>query len=115
MSIGLPKDERASVYSSSGIAPAAERNSYYASKKSNTGEDGASVRSGLISHGRTDSITKSIGGGLGSAESPLASPREPPVQHHSSSRRHSGWGEVNEDDIETDENDRESMGTKRHD
>ena len=115
VSIGLPKDERTSVYSSSGIVPAAERSSYYASKKSNPGEDGASVRSGLISHGRTDSITKSIGGGLGSTESPLASPREPPMQHHSSSRRHSGWGEVNEGDIEQDENDQESVGRKRHD
>lgn len=122
VSIGLPRDERASVYSSSGITPAAERNSYYASKKSNPGEDGASVRSGLVSHGRTDSITRSIGGGAGlglAGDSPLASPREPsvpqmPQQQHSHShshshthtpqqqhtpssqhtpnRRHSGWG-----------------------
>lgn len=110
VSIGLPRDERASVYSSSGIIPAAERNSYYANKKSNPGEDGASVRSGLISHGRTDSITRSIGGGLGVGDSPVASPRDPSAQQqqqqqhqHTPNRRHSGWGEVNEEDIESDE------------
>ena len=115
VSIGLPRDERASVYSSSGINPAAERNSYYASKKNTPGEDGASVRSGRISHGRTDSITKSIGGGLGTSESPLASPRDPSAQQHNPSRRHSGWGEVNEGDIESDENDKESVNKKRND
>ncbi|KAL8750404.1 MAG: hypothetical protein Q9184_006436 [Pyrenodesmia sp. 2 TL-2023] len=54
--------ERASVYSSSGNAPAltSERNSYYASKQAHAG-DGGSVRSGLLGHGRNDSITGSIG------------------------------------------------------
>jgi hypothetical protein len=47
-----------------------ERNSYYAAKQ---GIDGASIRSGLVGHGRTDSINGSI---TGMATSPLASPRE---------------------------------------
>ncbi|KAL6706170.1 hypothetical protein ACN47E_006086 [Coniothyrium glycines] len=48
--------ERASVYSASGVtAPVlpSERNSYYANKQA----DGLSVRSGLLGHGRTDSIS----------------------------------------------------------
>ncbi|MCJ1446497.1 MAG: hypothetical protein MMC23_007002 [Stictis urceolatum] len=85
---GMPAAERASVYSSSGVAPAlsSERNSYYANKQA----DGASVRSGLMSHGhgRNDSITGSIGG----PSSPLASPRENPSTG-GVSRRNSGWGE----------------------
>nr|XP_036581054.1 uncharacterized protein CTRU02_09019 [Colletotrichum truncatum]KAF6789227.1 hypothetical protein CTRU02_09019 [Colletotrichum truncatum] len=64
--------ERTSIYSATGIAPAmpGERNSFYA-KQSATG-DGASVRSGLLGHGRSDSISGSIGG----VTSPLTSPRE---------------------------------------
>jgi hypothetical protein len=86
--------ERASVYSSSGIAPAlsSERNSYYANK-TNTG-DGSSMRSGLVSHGRNDSAAGSIGG-LGGPSSPLASPRE--LLMGRVSRRNSGWGEVDEE------------------
>lgn len=100
-SVGVPSTERASVYSSSGIAPAlsSERNSYYAGKQSNTG-DGGSVRSGLIGHGRNDSITGSIGG-YANAASPLASPREMPSQGRIS-RRNSGWGEVNEEEIDSE-------------
>ncbi|MCJ1269262.1 hypothetical protein MMC22_009152 [Lobaria immixta] len=100
-SVGVPNTERASVYSSSGIAPAlsSERNSYYAGKQSNTG-DGGSVRSGLVGHGRNDSITGSIGGHANAA-SPLASPREMPSQGRIS-RRNSGWGEVNEEDIDSE-------------
>ncbi|KZL83349.1 hypothetical protein CI238_13004 [Colletotrichum incanum] len=64
--------ERTSIYSATGVAPAipGERNSFYA-KQSGTG-DGASVRSGLLGHGRSDSISGSIGG----VTSPLTSPRE---------------------------------------
>ena len=111
VSVGLANTERASVYSSSGIVPAlpSERNSYYAGKQSNPG-DGGSVRSGRVSHGRNDSITKSIGG-LASVDSPLASPREVPSQGRIS-RRNSGWGEVNEEDIDADDNDRSSTGKK---
>jgi len=100
----LPNTERASVYSSSGIAPAlsSERNSYYAGKQSNTG-DGGSMRSGLLGHGRNDSITGSIGG-FANTGNPLASPREVPSQGRIS-RRNSGWGEVNEEDIPSDEED----------
>ena len=104
VSVGLPNTERASVYSSSGIAPAlpSERNSYYASKQANPG-DGGSVRSGRIGHGRNDSITKSIGG-IAAAESPLHSPKEANLQEKLS-RRNSGnsrWSEVKEDDDQVD-------------
>ncbi|KAG9244093.1 hypothetical protein BJ878DRAFT_534803 [Calycina marina] len=52
--------ERASIYSSTGIAPAlpSERNSYYAKAAA----DGGSVKSGLPGHARNDSVSGSIGG-----------------------------------------------------
>ncbi|KAI4125383.1 MAG: hypothetical protein LQ338_004276 [Usnochroma carphineum] len=98
--------ERASVYSSSGNAPAltSERNSYHASKQVHAG-DGGSVRSGLLGHARNDSITGSIGG-IASAGTPLVSPRELPPRETpggKTSRRSSGWGEVNEEHLPTDE------------
>lgn len=70
-------NERASVYSATGVAPAlpSERNSYYAGKQSILG-DNISVKSGRLGHGRTDSVGGSIGG-IATAGSPLASPREP--------------------------------------
>jgi hypothetical protein len=69
-------NERASVYSATGVAPAlpSERNSYYAGKQSILG-DNASIKSGRLGHGRTDSVTGSIGG-IATTGSPLASPRE---------------------------------------
>jgi hypothetical protein len=69
-------NERASIYSATGVAPAlpSERNSYYAGKQS-AAADGGSVRSGLLGHGRNDSVSGSIGGGA-SASSPLANPPE---------------------------------------
>ncbi|KAI9852855.1 MAG: hypothetical protein M1838_004414 [Thelocarpon superellum] len=103
---GMTNPERASVYSSSGIAPAltSERNSYYAGKQgAGWTVDGGSVKSGLLGHGRNDSITGSIGG----AGSPLASPREPgPPTPFATlpgrlSRRNSGRGEVNEEPLES--------------
>ncbi|MCJ1436376.1 hypothetical protein MMC27_005755 [Xylographa pallens] len=99
---GLGNAERASVYSSSGIGPAlsSERNSYYANKQINA-DDGASVRSRLVTHGRNDSTTGSIGG-LATAGSPLASPREAPGTGRIS-RRNSGWGEVDEEESEEEE------------
>jgi len=69
----LANAERASVYSASGAtAPvlSSERNSYYANKPA----DGLSIRSGLLGHGRTDSIS-SI---RATPTSPLASPRDAP-------------------------------------
>ncbi|MCJ1417597.1 hypothetical protein MMC32_003941 [Xylographa parallela] len=107
---GLGNAERASVYSSSGIGPAlsSERNSYYANKQINA-DDGASVRSRLISHGRNDSTTGSIGG-LATAGSPLASPREAPGTGRIS-RRNSGWGEVDEEESEEEEEDKTSLRT----
>ncbi|KAL9604980.1 MAG: hypothetical protein Q9219_000168 [cf. Caloplaca sp. 3 TL-2023] len=105
--------ERASVYSSSGNAPAltSERNSYYAGKQLHAG-DGGSIRSGLVGHARNDSITGSIGG-ITSAGSPLASPREvPPRETHPGklSRRSSGWGEVYEEDASSDEDETGEQG-----
>ncbi|OIW27785.1 hypothetical protein CONLIGDRAFT_716200 [Coniochaeta ligniaria NRRL 30616] len=72
---GQPAAERTSIYSASGILTS-ERNSYYAKQSVGPAAagDGASVRSGLLGHGRADSISGSIGG-IG-ATSPLASPRE---------------------------------------
>ncbi|KAI4187717.1 MAG: hypothetical protein L6R41_002619 [Letrouitia leprolyta] len=105
--------ERASVYSSSGNAPAltSERNSYYAGKQAHAG-DGGSVRSGLVGHARNDSITGSIGG-IASTASPLASPREVPPKEMPTgrlSRRSSGWGEVNEEDVPSDESEAGEAG-----
>ncbi|KAK6955693.1 hypothetical protein Daesc_003336 [Daldinia eschscholtzii] len=65
-------NERTSIYSTTGITPTlpGERNSFYA--KQSLAGDAASVRSGLLSHGRADSISGSVGG----VNSPLTSPRE---------------------------------------
>jgi hypothetical protein len=97
---GLASAERASVYSATGVnAPAliSERNSYYSVKQ---GIDGASIRSGLFGHGRTDSINGSITG----LASPLAaSPREPTELAGRSSRRASEWKEGDADDVKEDE------------
>ena len=106
---GIVNAERASVYSSSGIAPAlsSERNSYYANKAGNTG-DGGSIRSGLLNHGRNDSTAGSIGG-LAAAGSPLATPKEVPTTGRIS-RRNSGWGEFEEEGSEDE--DKEEGSTK---
>ncbi|KAI0205614.1 hypothetical protein F4808DRAFT_455838 [Astrocystis sublimbata] len=63
-------NERTSIYSTTGIAPAlpGERNSLYAGKQSLG--DGASIRSGLFGHGRADSVNGSVAG----VNSPLVSP-----------------------------------------
>ncbi|KAK0639113.1 hypothetical protein B0T16DRAFT_422451 [Cercophora newfieldiana] len=67
-------NERTSIYSATGIL-ASERNSLYTKQVVGpTAGDAASVRSGLLGHGRADSISGSIGGPP--AASPLASPRE---------------------------------------
>lgn len=105
--------ERASVYSSSGNAPAltSERNSYYATKPTHAG-DGGSVRSGLVGHARNDSVTGSIGG-IAAAGSPLVSPRELPPREMASgklSRRSSGWGEVNEEDVASGDDESDNIG-----
>jgi hypothetical protein len=66
--------ERNSIYSTTGIAPAAagERNSVYAKQQG----DGASVRSGLLGHTRTESVGGGNSNTTPTATSPLASPRE---------------------------------------
>ncbi|KAF2833414.1 hypothetical protein CC86DRAFT_9493 [Ophiobolus disseminans] len=88
--------ERASVYSASGVtAPvlSSERNSYYANKQN---ADGLSIRSGLLGHGRTDSI----GSIRATPTSPLASPREPPNPAGKLSRRSSDWAREASDEDE---------------
>ncbi|KAI9697084.1 MAG: hypothetical protein M1836_005046 [Candelina mexicana] len=103
---GMRPEQRISVYSSSGVAPAltSERNSFYAGKTGTTG-DGGSVRSGLPGHGRNDSITGSIGG----AGSPLASPRDMALSGRIS-RRSSGWGEVSEENSDADKDEDAKSG-----
>jgi hypothetical protein len=102
--------ERASVYSASGVtAPvlSSERNSYYASKQQNA--DGLSVRSGLLGHGRTDSIS-SI---RATPTSPLASPREPTAKM---SRRSSDWKDARDAREASDEDEPSvSPTTAEHD
>ncbi|KAK8129915.1 hypothetical protein PG999_002295 [Apiospora kogelbergensis] len=68
----IANNERTSIYSATGIVPTlpSERNSYYA--KQSIAGDATSVRSGLLGHGRADSISGSVGG----VASPLASPLE---------------------------------------
>jgi hypothetical protein len=94
---GFANTERASVYSASGVtAPvlSSERNSYYANKQN---ADGLSIRSGLLGHGRTDSIS-SI---RATPTSPLASPREP-LAPGKVSRRSSDWKDAREASDEDD-------------
>jgi hypothetical protein len=91
---GSVLNERASIYSATGVAPAlpSERNSYYAGKQSILGDNG-SVKSGRLGHGRNDSISGSIGG-IATTGSPLASPREVVVPSTARmSRSDSTWGE----------------------
>lgn len=93
--------ERASVYSSSGVAAPAlpgERSSYYSKTL-----DGASVRSGLLGHGRAESISGSIAG-IQNA-SPLTSPREATMSSRVS-RRSSEWRDERENPSD-DEDERE--------
>ncbi|KAI1078514.1 hypothetical protein F5B20DRAFT_204308 [Whalleya microplaca] len=75
-----PGPERTSIYSATGLGET-QRNSLYATASitgkqySGGGGDGASVRSGLLGHGRADSIN-GAGGAAGGVNSPLVSPRE---------------------------------------
>lgn len=94
-------NERASIYSASGIAPAlpSERNSYYAGKQS-AAADGGSVKSGFLGHGRNDSISGSIGGIAAPPLSPL-SPRDAVARVPSTgglSRANSAWDDGLGDD-----------------
>ncbi|KAL5324677.1 hypothetical protein ACEPPN_009225 [Leptodophora sp. 'Broadleaf-Isolate-01'] len=106
-------NERASIYSATGVAPAlpSERNSYYAGKQS-TAADGGSVKSGLLGHGRNDSISGSIGG-MAAAGSPLASPREAiGASNGKLSRSNSAWGEGGEG-VKVDASDDEATETEK--
>ncbi|KAJ2998730.1 hypothetical protein NUW58_g231 [Xylaria curta] len=92
----IPGNERASIYSTTGIAPAlpGERNSLYAGKQSMG--DGGSIRSGLLGHGRADSISGSVVG----VNSPLASPME--VSEHSPGEEKDRTRALKEKEKETD-------------
>ncbi|KAI0467791.1 hypothetical protein F4859DRAFT_225047 [Xylaria cf. heliscus] len=74
--------ERTSIYSTTGIAPAlpGERNSLYAGKQSMG--DGASIRSGLLGHGRADSVSGSVAGVNSPLSSPLEVSENGPVEKH---------------------------------
>ncbi|QDS76277.1 hypothetical protein FKW77_001774 [Venturia effusa] len=101
---GFASAERASVYSATGVnAPAliSERNSYYSVKQ---GIDSTSIRSGLLGHGRTDSINGSISG----LPSPLATPRDQPELPGRSSRRASEWKEEEAENVKEDEDEDDS-------
>ena len=98
-------NERASIYSATGVTPAlpSERNSYYAGKQS-IAADGGSVKSGLLGHGRNDSISGSIGGAA-VPSSPLASPRDASGTNGKLSRTNSAWDEtmeIKKSDLEVD-------------
>ncbi|EKD16467.1 hypothetical protein MBM_04936 [Drepanopeziza brunnea f. sp. 'multigermtubi' MB_m1] len=91
-------NDRASIYSATGIAPAlsSERNSYYAGKQANN-TDGGSIKSGFLGHGRTGSVSGSIGGIAGSASPLASSPKEVSgLAPEKPSRRNSAWGEGGE-------------------
>jgi hypothetical protein len=92
---GLASAERASVYSSSGVAPivpTGDRNSLITSTKQLSGAgDTGSVRSGVYSHTRNDSATGSVGG-PGPAVATFPSAAGPTGRI---SRRSSGWGQLN--------------------
>ncbi|KAH6679937.1 hypothetical protein F5X68DRAFT_223733 [Plectosphaerella plurivora] len=66
--------ERTSIYSATGVVPAlpSERNSFYYARQRDPTGDGASTRSGILGHGRAESISGSIIG----VNSPLSSPRD---------------------------------------
>lgn len=104
---GFANAERASVYSASGVtAPVlpSERNSYYANKQA----DGLSIRSGLLGHGRTDSIS-SI---RATPTSPLASPRDLAGPGRIS-RRSSEWKDAREASDEEEDAD-ETPNVREH-
>lgn len=108
-------NDRTSIYSSTTGILASDRNSFYAKQAisgTGAGGDAASVRSGLLGHGRAESINGSIGGGLNAAPmngvasagslvglsaaaspSPLASPRDRDRERRISG----GVGNVDED------------------
>ncbi|KAL4755179.1 hypothetical protein BDW72DRAFT_164279 [Aspergillus terricola var. indicus] len=101
--VGLASAERASVYSSSGVAPSGERGSLYAKQSTPTG-DGASIRSGAHSHARQDSNAASISG---------VGPQ--PTQSGRISRRSSGWGEITGEKDESEDEKMEAKGSAKID
>ncbi|KAF5024338.1 hypothetical protein F66182_3615 [Fusarium sp. NRRL 66182] len=75
--------ERTSIYSAAGVGPAisGDRNSFYAKQG-----DAASIRSGLLGHGRAESVSGSIGG----LSSPLVTPREVHNENHENENEKEG-------------------------
>jgi len=90
-------NERASIYSATGVAPAlpSERNSFYAGSGAKMGGDAGSVNSGRVGHGREGSVSGSLSG-TQAVGSPLAGGKErererEAVQGGRLSRTNSGW------------------------
>ncbi|KAG9237323.1 hypothetical protein BJ875DRAFT_395464 [Amylocarpus encephaloides] len=111
-------NERASIYSATGVAPAlpSERNSYYAGIQS-IAADGGSIKSGLLGHGRNGSVSGSIGGPVIPPSSPLAGPRDGVVGQSTDlrlSRNNSGCevGAVGKDEDQEGEETKEYKGKK---
>lgn len=96
--VGLASAERASVYSGA-YGGGGERGSLYTTKQGSGAGDGASIRSAAYSHGRNDSNTASVSGGMSgpTINQSMTSGRI--------SRRSSGWGEITEHEIVGDESD----------
>lgn len=101
--VGLASADRVSIYSSGVLSNTNERGSLYATKQG----DGASIRSAAYSHhGRNESNAASISGVTSaSVNQPMATGRI--------SRRSSGWGEINEDEVVGDESDDEKGVEKK--
>lgn len=110
---GYASTERASVYSASGAQhdrPVPDnRSSYYASKAI----DNSSVRSGKIGHGRSESVTGSIGGVA--ASSPLASPSIAGGQARSLHARSAEWREGQVEDVDDNGSDNEEERPRTRD
>lgn len=88
-------NERASIYSATGVAPAlpSERNSFYAGGGAKLAGDAGSMNSGRVGHGREGSVSGSLSGMQG-VGSPLAGGKErerEAVQGGKLSRTNSGW------------------------
>ncbi|OJJ44794.1 hypothetical protein ASPZODRAFT_121247 [Penicilliopsis zonata CBS 506.65] len=114
--VGLASNERTSIYSASGVAPlvsgGGERTSFHATRQGAT--DGASIKSGIYSHTRNDSVAASVTGWISSS-------LPGPTNNISGrvSRRSSGWGEIpgvegdrrgEQDEEESDVHDEKSEG-----
>lgn len=105
--VGLASAERASVYSSGAYGGGGERGSLYTTKQGSGAGDGASIRSAAYSHGRNDSNTASVSGGI------CGPPINQPMTNGRISCRSSGWGEITEHEVMGDESDDDDKEMER--